>query len=952
VGQDNSIFLAGDVGTRNFALLKYLPDGEGLDYTFNSTGIAQGPFSEAAAVAVEPSGRIIVAGVVASSTDQWAIASFQADGALDTNFGAGSPLPPGEGKGEGVLYTGVAGDAAAMALQPDGQIVVVGDSIDPTSQDQLATIARYNSGLAVQVNEVEPTSLSATISSASYSTGDGTTLTISYADPNSQASRTVTIDWGDGTAGWPDTLTEPLAPGVPWNVPAQQYAASGQYIITVSIADAGGGPADMQIPVTYTDLAPTQLALTMPAQVVLNDNAELTGIFVDNDASQEHTVTIDWGDDSPDTPLSLNAGDLTFSTAHPYSGDGSYVVTVTVANSLGSTQQTATVDVLDSAATTDLVMDGFTVDTGGNLSVAYNITGAAATPFTIGVYSSVDGVQLGDMVQSVDVSDPALLTVGAHTVTFAVQSGALSGGRYYVADLDAYDEVAETSKTDNESVPLAGVFKGSDGSLYIFTPTTGAAETVSVANGAVAGTLNVTVNSVQQTFSGVSYIYATTYRAADSVSVDSQVQVSFTDFNAPSGDTEVGFYLSAAESGPTELDIQAAIDAVHGGTDGASLQLSAVEGGDRMEVWDAPQDGNQLTIVDGLIQTWDFSSTGQVDQSVWITQAPGASDGQVLCQVAVGGGQGNAAGAKANAKVNKPPFRIGGVKLHFETRLIRYLNGGPTLTPTNTNNKLLINPADIDNDAGLGAQYQFFMLTKCQYLEQSVENSRGRFTVTYQTAGVGGSGGTGGSDQPTGSTTQTATWEETYAVSWAKNSPNKQRRFFDLGEHQAGPAAIAEYMGRSDVYGLTFSPGDDGKTLYVVTKDGVKHKVLKWAFHLDATYDLEEMTLPPVNPNQWAQLAADWSKTHNGQKYDVEAIRWTDLHQWRPTGSTPISKPPLRGYLLPGNAQDSVWGPVGNAGIARWVAVPPAVSCTDTWDYTWNAGDPHPGATYTTSQYP
>ncbi len=139
-----------------------------------------------------------------------------------------------------------------------------------------------------------------------------------------------------------------------------------------------------------------------------------------------------------------------------------------------------------------------------------------------------------------------------------------------MADLDVYDEVAETSKTDNESVPLAGVFKGSDGSVYIFTPTTGAAETVSVANGAAAGTLNVTVNSVQQTFSGVSYIYATTYRAADSVSVDSQVQVSFTDFNAASGDTEVGFYLSAAESGPTELDIQAAIDAVHGGTDGAS----------------------------------------------------------------------------------------------------------------------------------------------------------------------------------------------------------------------------------------------------------------------------------------------------------------------------------------------------------------------------------------------
>ncbi len=50
-------------GNAQLRSLKYLPDGEGLDYSFNSAGVAQGPFSEAAAVAIEPSGRIIVAGV-------------------------------------------------------------------------------------------------------------------------------------------------------------------------------------------------------------------------------------------------------------------------------------------------------------------------------------------------------------------------------------------------------------------------------------------------------------------------------------------------------------------------------------------------------------------------------------------------------------------------------------------------------------------------------------------------------------------------------------------------------------------------------------------------------------------------------------------------------------------------------------------------------------------------
>ncbi len=219
-------------------------------------------------------------------------------------------------------------------------------------------------------------------------------------------------------------------------------------------------------------------------------------------------------------------------------------------------------------------MGSFTVDAGGNLSVGYTVDEGPATPFTIGVYSSVDGVQLGNMVQSVDVSDPGLLAVGSHTVTFAVQSGALSGGGYYVADLDVYDEIAETSKADNESAPLAGVFQASDGSVYVFASSTGASRTVSVANGTTSGSVVVTIDSVSQAFQDVSYLYATTYRTRDTVSVDSAVQVPFTEFDPAAGVVDVGFYLSPTQPARTELDLQAAIDAVHGGTGGASVQLT------------------------------------------------------------------------------------------------------------------------------------------------------------------------------------------------------------------------------------------------------------------------------------------------------------------------------------------------------------------------------------------
>ncbi len=188
----------------------------------------------------------------------------------------------------------------------------------------------------------------------SYSTGQTVTLYGSFTDPVPQASRTVTIDWGDGTSGNPDTTTLPLAAGVTtFSTSARQYAASGQYIITVSVGDAvGSGPA-ATLPVTYNDLAPANVALSMPSTpILLNQAFDLSGTFTDPESSQSQTVIIDWGDAldgyPPDTTtVNPSPGATSFSNQpHTYSGDGSYIISVTVANSLGtSAPQTATVDV-------------------------------------------------------------------------------------------------------------------------------------------------------------------------------------------------------------------------------------------------------------------------------------------------------------------------------------------------------------------------------------------------------------------------------------------------------------------------------------------------------------------------------------------------------------------------------------------------------------------------------
>ena len=66
--------------------------------------------------------------------------------------------------------------------------------------------------------------------------------------------------------------------------------------MTVSVGDAAGSSAPVTVLVTYTDLAPTQIALNMPDPVVMNDAADLSGSFTDADSSLSHTVTIDWSD--------------------------------------------------------------------------------------------------------------------------------------------------------------------------------------------------------------------------------------------------------------------------------------------------------------------------------------------------------------------------------------------------------------------------------------------------------------------------------------------------------------------------------------------------------------------------------------------------------------------------------------------------------------------------------
>lgn len=113
---------SGDYHSR-FALARLNPNGS-LDPSFDVDGKQTTDFnpdsiSNATAVAIQRDGKIVVAGSVRVGADGWdsGLARYDADGSLDRSFA-----------GDGTLTTGLGGSTCAVALQPDGKIVLAGQA--------------------------------------------------------------------------------------------------------------------------------------------------------------------------------------------------------------------------------------------------------------------------------------------------------------------------------------------------------------------------------------------------------------------------------------------------------------------------------------------------------------------------------------------------------------------------------------------------------------------------------------------------------------------------------------------------------------------------------------------------------------------------------------------------------------------------------------------------------
>jgi uncharacterized delta-60 repeat protein len=115
------------VGTSvDFAVVRYNPDGS-LDSSFGGTGkilIRAGVYARS--VAIQPNGKIVVAGITFIDGDSvFAVARLNPNGSVDTSFNGTGIVITSVGK----LYGNASYDEVGLvAIQADGKIVVAGDS--------------------------------------------------------------------------------------------------------------------------------------------------------------------------------------------------------------------------------------------------------------------------------------------------------------------------------------------------------------------------------------------------------------------------------------------------------------------------------------------------------------------------------------------------------------------------------------------------------------------------------------------------------------------------------------------------------------------------------------------------------------------------------------------------------------------------------------------------------
>ena len=143
IQKDGKIVLTGyaAISSSDVALTRYNTDGS-LDSTFDDDGIVAFEFGnssdEATTVAIQADGKIVVGGMIYCCSRDFTLARYNPDGTLDNSFGTAGIVESYIGTNANFL--------TEIKIQSDGKILAVGYSNNTNNNDNLGLVlARYNS---------------------------------------------------------------------------------------------------------------------------------------------------------------------------------------------------------------------------------------------------------------------------------------------------------------------------------------------------------------------------------------------------------------------------------------------------------------------------------------------------------------------------------------------------------------------------------------------------------------------------------------------------------------------------------------------------------------------------------------------------------------------------------------------------------------------------------------
>ncbi len=178
---DGKIVVAG-ISEQNadddFAVVRYNSNGS-LDTTFDTDGIVITPFGPFAdtpnSVVIQSDGKILAAGysIVGGTNYYFALARYNSNGSLDTTFDTDGKVTTLFGSDSDTGYD--------VALQSDGKIVMVGSSLNASMNSDFAVV-RYNNTINTGINTIDNQTSEIKI----YPNPFANSTTISFSIPQTQ----------------------------------------------------------------------------------------------------------------------------------------------------------------------------------------------------------------------------------------------------------------------------------------------------------------------------------------------------------------------------------------------------------------------------------------------------------------------------------------------------------------------------------------------------------------------------------------------------------------------------------------------------------------------------------------------------------------------------------------------------------------------------------------------